>query len=66
MATLFNIGDALRGYRVVINARSISRPTVINLTGDHKAQQVIARDNVYCVIEAPLAARPKGQRERGT
>ncbi len=61
MTTLFDAGDALRAYRVVISARRLSKPTVVNESGRHKASRIIARDNVYCVIEMPLTARPRSQ-----
>ena len=61
MPTLFSPGDALRGDRVRIVARSLSKPRVIAQSGRHQAQEIIARDNVYCVIELPLRARPKEQ-----
>ena len=62
MPTLFETGDALRGDRVAISARQLSRTQVISLTGRHRAQQVVARDNVFCVIEMPLRIRPRDQR----
>ncbi len=61
MTTLFNAGDALRGYRVAVSARRLSNPAVVNESGRHKASRIIARDNVYCVIEMPLTARPRNQ-----
>ena len=61
MTTLFNSGDALRGYRVAITARRLSRPAIVNESGRHKASLIIARDDVYCVIEMPLTARPRSQ-----
>jgi hypothetical protein len=63
MPTLFNVGDALRGDRVAISSRRLSRPRVIARSGRHEAQLVIARDQVYCVIERPLRARPKDRQE---
>ena len=66
MPTLFNTGDALRGNRVAINARRLSNPTVMARSGRHQAQEIIARDNVYCVIETPLKVRPKGQEKSST
>ena len=60
--TLFNKGDALRGDRIRIVARRTSKPMVVNQSGRHKANKVIARDDVYCVIEAPLHPRPKDYR----
>jgi hypothetical protein len=59
MPTLFDKGDALRGDRVAINARRIDQPHVVEGSGRHRTQATIARDNVYCVIEMPLKARPK-------
>ena len=61
MTTLFDAGDALRGYRVAITARRLSKHAVVNESGRHKANLIIARDNVYCVIEMPLTARPRNQ-----
>ena len=61
MTTLFDAGDALRGYRVAVTARRLSKPAVVNESGRHKANLIIARDNVYCIIEMPLTARPRNQ-----
>ena len=61
MPTLFDKGDALRGDRVAINARRLSRTQVIARSGRHEAQAIVARDEVYCVIEMPLKARPKAR-----
>lgn len=57
--TLFDVGDALRGDRIAINARQIDKPVVISQSHRHKAMALTARDNAYCVIELPLRARPK-------
>ncbi len=56
--TLFDYGDALRGDRIAITARKLSKPALVNQSGRHKATRFTARDNVHCVIEKPLAARP--------
>lgn len=64
MPTLFDVGDAIRGDRVAINARRLSRIQVIARSGRHEAQAITARDNVHCVIELPLRARPKEQQGR--
>lgn len=61
MPTLFETGDALRGDRVVLNAHRVSNPRVIARSGRHEAQEIVARDNVYCIIEMPLRVRPKDQ-----
>ena len=59
MTTLLNVGDTLRGDRVAINARRLSKPQVIAASARHSASEIVARDNVFCVIEMPLRARPK-------
>ena len=51
----------MRGYRVAITARRLSKSAVVNESGRHKANLIIARDNVYCVIEMPLTARLRNQ-----
>ena len=33
MTTLFDTGDALRGYRITITARRLSNPVVVNQVG---------------------------------
>ena len=66
MTTLLNVGDALRGDRVAINARRISKPQVIAASGRHSASEIVARDNVHCVIEMPLRARPKSGSSDGS
>ena len=56
MTTLFDEGEAIRGDRILINARRLSKPKVVNQP---------AHGNVYCIIEKPLSVRPK-QQARGT
>ncbi len=58
MTTLFDTGDALRGSRIIITARKLNKPVLVNQSGRHKASRVIARDNVHCVVEQPLSSRP--------
>ena len=58
MPTLFDAGDALRGDRLAVNARRLSRPQVIARSGRNEAQKIIARDEAFCVIEMPLKVRP--------
>ena len=66
MTTLFNVGDALRGDRVAINARRFTKPQTIAATGRHSANEIVARDNVYCVIDKLLRARPKNGSSDGS
>ena len=59
MPTLLEIGDALLAERVAISARRLGRRRVVVRTNRHKAEEIIARDDVYCVIEMPLRAKSK-------
>jgi len=61
MTTLLDIGDALRGQRIAITARRLGKPALVNQSGRHKASRLIARDNVHCVIERPLSAKPSAR-----
>ncbi len=49
-----NPGDALRGDRIAVSARSIAPVVVTTRTHAHKGQFTTLRDNAYCVIEIPL------------
>lgn len=49
-----NLGDALRGDRIAVQARQISKVTVMRRTHRHQGQFAILRDNAYCIIEIPL------------
>jgi len=51
-----NQGDALRADKVIARARSIDKPRLIVLSGEHRGREVILRDSVYCVIDRPLRA----------
>ena len=61
MPTYTKLGDALRGDRIAINARRLSEITVEAGSGRHRRRSLTARDNVYCVIDKPLKAKPKAQ-----
>jgi hypothetical protein len=61
MTTLFEAGDAIRGDRIAVNARRLGPSRVVSRSGRHNAQELVAKDEVYCVIEMPLSVRPKGQ-----
>jgi len=49
-------GDALRGEKVLAQARSISRPETFMLSSEHRGRRVVLRDSVYCVIDIPMRA----------
>ena len=51
-----NKGDALRGDRIAVEARSISKVTYGKRTHRHQGQFATLRDNAFCIIEIPLKA----------
>ncbi|MBL7126639.1 MAG: hypothetical protein ISS58_05480 [Dehalococcoidales bacterium] len=51
-----NLGDALRGDRIAVEARRIDKVIVMKRTHGHKGQFTTLRDNAYCIIDKPLKA----------
>ena len=51
-----NLGDALRGDRIAVQARKIDKVAVLKLTHRHRGQITTLRDNAFCIIEIPLKA----------
>jgi acyl-CoA synthetase (NDP forming) len=40
------VGDAIRGSKIVAEARKVTDPVVVVKTGRHKAQRVVLSENV--------------------
>lgn len=59
MNTYTNKGDTIKGDRVIAEARKIHTARIINKSGRHKAQQIILKDNVKCVIDKELKHIPQ-------
>ena len=45
MTTYQDIGDKIKGYKILCEARQINNPRVISKTGRHKAQRTVLKDN---------------------
>ena len=54
--TLYGDGDEIRGDRIVLCARKMSKVGLVNATGEHKAQQIVGTINARAWIERPLRA----------
>lgn len=54
MITCYEIGDKIKGYRILCEARQIKPPRVIPKTGRHKAQRTILKDNAEATILAKV------------
>ena len=50
MSTYQEIGDKIKGYKILCEARQITKPKVISKTGRHKAQRSILKDNAEATI----------------
>ena len=54
MTTNYQIGDKIKGYKILCEARQIKNPKVIPKTGRHKAQRTILKDNAEATILAKV------------
>ncbi len=55
MAELYEEGDKLVADRIVLTARTISRPVAVSAhTSTHGAQQVTGRTSAVAVIDLPI------------
>ena len=50
MAVCYEIGDKIKGYKILCEARQIKPPKVIAKTGRHKAQRTVLKDNAEATI----------------
>jgi len=50
MTTYQDIGDKIKGYKILCEARQINNPRVISRTGRHKAQRTVLKDNAEATI----------------
>ena len=49
-----NLGDALRGDKIAVQAFKIDPIMVMQRSGSHKGQFTTLRKNAYCIIDIPL------------
>lgn len=54
MKILIEEGNAIKGVKIIGEARKISEPKLISKTGRHKAQRTVLRDNAICWIDKKL------------
>ena len=54
MTICYEIGDKIKGYRILCEARQIKQPKVIPKSGRHKAQRTILKDNAGATILAKV------------
>lgn len=50
MTTYQDIGDKIKGYKILCEARQINNPRVISKTSRHKAQRTVLKDNAEATI----------------
>jgi len=49
-----DVGDMIKGDRIIGESRRISDIKVIIKSGRHKAQRIILKDNAMCLIDKKL------------
>jgi hypothetical protein len=45
------IGDSIRGHRIIAEARKASDPVVIVKSARHKAQRIVLTENAFAIID---------------
>ena len=51
MAVYTDVGDTIKGDKIIVEARKIDKIKVIAKSGRRKAQSTVLRDNAVCVID---------------
>jgi len=51
MPVYTEVGDTIIRDKIIVEARKISEPIIIAKTGRHKAQRLVLKDNVTCIID---------------
>jgi hypothetical protein len=54
MGIYTEVGDTIKGDKIIVEARKISKIQVIAKSGRHKAQQTVLRDNAVCIIDRKI------------
>ncbi len=47
----YEIGDSIRGHRIIAEARKVSDPVVIVKGARHKAQRITLTENAFVIID---------------
>ncbi len=58
MTVLYEEGDAIKGDKILCEARKIGKPKIKHATGRHKTQQLVLWENSFAVIEKKLRFLP--------
>ena len=45
------VGDSIHGHRIIAEARKVSDPAVIIMSGRHKAQRIVLTENALAIID---------------
>lgn len=48
------MGDAIRGEKIFVRARTIAKPRIITGSGRDRIQATTLRGSAYCVIDIPV------------
>lgn len=53
------VNDAIRAERIAIKAGDISKGRLTQGSSRHRIQNIILKDNAFCIIELPLVGARK-------
>ena len=59
--TLYGQGDAIKGHKIVCQARKVSKAQLVRMTSGHRGTRVVFTTNAFAVIDT--AFLPAGGRE---
>lgn len=59
MTIYYKKGDAIKGDKIIGEARKLSKPRVIAKSGRHSAQRIILIENSFCIIDKELRFLPQ-------
>ena len=55
----YEVGDTVKGDKIICEARKISKPKVVPATGRHSAQQITLWENAFAVVEKKTRFLPR-------
>ena len=47
----YEVGDSIRGHRIIAEARKVSDPVVIVKSARHKAQRIVLAENAFAILD---------------
>jgi len=52
--TLYGQGDAIKGHKIICQARKVNKAQLVRMTSGHRGTRVVFTTNAYAVIDTPF------------